>query len=79
MLKTFNYTKADGNKSTRTVYQMNIVDGDKLLCVDLSEFSQDEQGDYNIILEKIHNDYIQAIKDVGLGSTFRTFLIDGID
>ena len=79
MLKTFKYTKADGSVSTRQVYQLNIVDGDKLLCVDLTEFDADEAQDYVAILDSIHKEYIQAIHDVGLGSTFRTFLTDRMD
>lgn len=78
MLKTFNYTKANGDTSKRTVYELKIVDGDKLLCVDLSEFDSDEQNEYEIIMNNIHDQYIQAIKDEGLGSTFRTFLINRI-
>ena len=76
MIKTFKYTKADGSVSTRKVYQLNIVGGDKLLCADLTEFNEDEVQDYSDILDGIHAEYIQAIKDVGLGSTFRTFLLD---
>ena len=79
MLKTFKYTKANGDMSIRQVYQLNIVDGDKLLCADLTEFDADETQDYETILDSIHAEYIQAIKDAGLGSTFRTFLIDRIE
>ena len=76
MLKTFKYTKENGDTSTRTVYQMNIVDGDKLLCVDLTEFDELERQYYMDVLDYVHKGYIQAIKDEGLSSCFRTFLIN---
>lgn len=78
MLKRFQYKKADGSISERTVYQLNLVDNDKLLCVDLSEFSIQEQIDYSALMDEIHKNYIDAIKEVGLGSTFRTFKLEGI-
>lgn len=78
MLKKFKYKKASGDISDRTVYQLNLVDDDKLLCADLSEFSIQEQIDYSALLDEIHKNYIDAIKEIGLGSTFRTFLIEGI-
>ena len=75
MLKTFKYTKANGDVSIRQVYQLSLVD-DKLLCADLTEFDAEETQDYEAILDSIHNEYIQAIKDAGLGSTFRTFFLE---
>lgn len=76
MLKTFKYTKANGDESLRLVYPMNIVGDDKLLCVDLTEFDNEETQEYEDILDHIHNEYIEAIKQVGLGSTFRTFFLE---
>jgi len=76
MLKTFKYTKASGNVSIRQVYQMSIVDDDKLFCVDLTEFTAEEAEEYETILNTIHEQYIEAIKDAGLGSCFRTFLLE---
>ena len=78
MLKVFKYTKAGGDTSIRTVYPLNIVGDDKLLCVDLSEYDETEKEEFQSILEAIHNEYIQAIKNVGLGSNFRTFFLDKI-
>lgn len=78
MIKNITYTKESGDTSRRSVYPLNIVYGDKLLCVDLTEFDSDEVQEYEAILDQIHKDYIQAIKDAGLGSTFRTFLIERI-
>jgi len=76
MLKSFKYTKASGDMSIRQVYPLNLSGDDKLLCVDLTEFDAQETEEYEAILDSIHNEYIQAIKDVGLGSTFRTFFLD---
>jgi len=76
MLKTFKYTKPSGDTSIRQVYPLNVVGNDKLLCVDLTQFDTDDKQDYENLLNQIHNDYIQAIKDAGLGSTFRTFFLE---
>ena len=62
--------------SIRQVFPMNIVGDDKLLCIDLTEFDADETKEYEILLEEVHKDYIQSIKDIGLGSTFRTFFLE---
>ena len=77
MIKTFKYTKENGNVSNRTVYPLGIVE-DKLFCVDLSEFSVEEQQDYEVILDALHKNYIEAVKEVGLGSAFRLFFTEGI-
>lgn len=79
MLKIFNYTKVDGSKSARVVYPLNLSGDDKLLCVDLTEFNAEERQEYDDILDEIHKNYIKAIKEVGLGSTFRTFFIERMD
>jgi len=79
MLKKFKYTKADGSVSYRNAFQLSIVGGDKILCVDLTEFEADDIVEYDKLMTEIHNSYIDAIKDLGLGSTFRTFLIDRMD
>ena len=75
MLKRFNYTDVKGKKTTRTVHPIGIVD-DKLFCTDLSEYSAEEREEYMYILEALHKQYIQAIKDVGLGTNFRNFFLD---
>jgi len=79
MIKRFKYTKANGDISYRKVYPLNLSGDDKLLCADLTEFDTQEAEEYSALLDEIHQNYIQAIKDVGLGSTFRTFLLDRID
>jgi len=73
MLKRFKYTKENGDKSSRTVFSL-MGDTERLFCVDLSEFDSDELDQYVELLDEIHNNYIDAIKEIGLGSTFRTFL-----
>jgi len=78
MLKSFNYTKENGDKSRRTVFQLMGTE-DRFFCIDLTEFDAQEQDDYLVILNELHDNYIEAIKEVGLGSTFRTFLYERVD
>ena len=78
MQKRFNYTKENGDKSNRLVFTL-MGDTERVFCVDLSEFSNEEQDDYLNILEQLHKNYMSAIKEVGLGSTFRTFLTERMD
>jgi len=76
MLKQFKYTKESGDTSNRVVYPLNLSGEDKLLCVDLTEFDSDEREQYADLLDEIHKNYIEAIKEVGLQSTFRTFFLE---
>ena len=78
MQKRFKYTKENGDKSNRLVFTL-MGDTERVFCVDLSEFSNEEQDDYLNILEQLHKNYMSAIKEVGLGSTFRTFLTERMD
>jgi len=78
MLKRFKYTKESGDKSNRTVFPI-MGDTERLFCVDLSEFDDSEKELYATMLEDIHKSYIDAIKDIGLSSTFRTFLTERMD
>jgi len=75
MLKRFNYTDLKGKKTTRLVHPIGIVD-DKMFCVDLSEYSAEEREEFTYVLDAIHKQYIQAIKEIGLGSNFRNFFFD---
>ena len=75
MLKRFNYVDTKGKKTTRIVHPVGIVD-DKVFSVDLSEYSAEEREEYAYILDALQKQYIQAIKDVGLGSNFRLFFLD---
>lgn len=71
------YKKENGEISERFAHPLNLVDN-KLLCIDLTEFDSDDRQEYEDILNRIHSQYIQAIKEVGLGSQFRYFFTDGI-
>ncbi len=77
MLKHFFYKKDNGSVSERFAYPMGIVDN-KLFAVDLSEYESVERAEYEALLEKIHTQYIQAIKEAGMGTNFRYFFFKGI-
>jgi len=78
MFKRFHYTDLKGKESDRVVYPLSIVD-DKIFAIDVSEYSAEEREEYGYILEAIHKQYIQAIKDAGLSSNFRYFFIDKME
>jgi hypothetical protein len=76
MLKTFKYTKLpSGEVSTRVVYPMHLVD-DKMLSIDVSKLSDAERQEAKVVLDAIHKQYIQSIKDAGFGSDFRYFFLE---
>ena len=66
------YRKADSTVSERYIVPIGVVD-DKLHAIDLTEFNQEEREQYDKILHDIRIDYINQIKDAGLGANFRYF------
>lgn len=78
MIKHFFYRKKDNKVSERFVHPMGLVD-DKLFAVDLTEFDVDEREEYEYVLNQIHTQYVQAIKEAGLGQQFRYFFFEGIE
>jgi hypothetical protein len=78
MLKTFKYTKENGEVSTRVVYPMHLVD-DKMLSIDVSKLSDEARQDAKVVLDAIHKQYIQSIKDAGFGSNFRYFFLEQME
>ena len=78
VIKHFIYKKKDNSTSERYVHSMDF-NGDKLFAVDLTEFDEIERSDYEAVLNQIRAEYIQAIKDAGLGEQFRYFFFNGIE
>lgn len=76
-LQNFHYTDKKGKESDRLVYPIGLVD-DKLFAIDLTEYDEEEREDYKVILDAIHAQTVQAIKDAGMGSNFRYFFIRNI-
>ena len=78
IMKHFYYRKKDNKVSERYVHPMGL-NGDKLFAVDLTEFDVEERAEYEALLNSIHAQYIQAIKEAGLGQQFRYFFFEGIE
>lgn len=75
-LKSFKYTKQpSGEESFRVVYPLRLVD-DKLMAIDISDLGDDERKEVELVLDAIHKQYIQAIKDAGLSNRYRYFFLD---
>lgn len=77
VLRTFTYTKADGDKSVRTVYPIGVVD-DKLFSIDLSDLDDEKREDAKHLLEAVHKQYIEGIKKAVGSERFRYFFFNGI-
>ena len=77
MLKEFTYTDAKNKVSHRVVHPI-AEPTDKMFAVDLTEFDADERAHYEAVLNEIHDQFIGAIKEAGLGHNFRFFKQDGI-
>ena len=77
MIKHFMYKKRDNTVSERYAHPLGLKD-DKILAIDLTEFSASERAEYEEILNVIHAEYLAAIKEVGLGNNFRYFFTNEI-
>lgn len=79
MIKHFMYKKKDDSVSERYAHPLGVAeDNKKLLAIDLTEFTEEERKEYEEILNSIHRQYLDAIKEVGLGNNFRYFFINEI-
>ena len=83
MLKRFKYTKDSGEVSDRIVYPLTVLDFGtervKLQALDLSDYTAEEREEAEIILDAIHRQYLNAIKEAGFASNYRSFFLRGID
>ena len=77
LLKSFTYTKDNGDKSARTVYPIGVV-ADKMHAIDLSDLNDAERIELADSLEEVHTAYIQGIKDAVGSSRFRYFFFRGM-
>ena len=79
MSQLFKYTKESGEVSTRVVYPLKIIDNDKLLAIDMSGMTDEERKETEVILDAIHKQYLQSIKDAGFGSYYRSFFLEQME
>ena len=77
-MKHFVYRKKKDEVSERFVVPIGMVD-DKLHAVDLTEYSDEEREIFEKELHDLRIDYINGIKDAGLGTNFRYFFLDNIE
>lgn len=75
MLRSFIYTKASGDKSARTVYPIGVVD-DKIFSIDLTDLSDEERVYNEKLLDAVHKQYIEGIKEVVGDTRFRFFFME---
>jgi len=71
-LKRFLYRKPNGDESRRVVWVLNAPSED-YLCLDLTQFTEDEQEVMIKELEEIQFEFEATIADMGLSSCFRKF------
>lgn len=73
MIKHFKYLKPDSeNISSRVVWEIHPA-SDKMLAIDLSEFSEEERDYYIEQLTAIYQVLKEDIKQLGLNSNYRYF------
>lgn len=77
-MRTIKYTKKDGKSSERFVHIISEP-GDCYLAIDFSEYNEEEREIYESQFLELHDEYLQAIKDIGLGSNYRWFKGEGLE
>jgi len=77
MLKNLTYTKESGKSSSRVVIPLTEPT-EFLLALDVSEFPTEEQEAYAEAVAEAQEMFKQLIKELGLGSQYRTFKKAGI-
>lgn len=78
MLKTFTYTKANGEVSTRTIYPL-VLNDDKIMGIDVSSMDDKERLETVTVLDDIRREYLNAMYAAGFGDKFRQFFIDKME
>ena len=77
-MKTIKYTKKDSTVSTRNILVISEPKHN-LFAIDLTEFAEQEQEFYAEEFTRLHEDYLEAIRDLGLGSCYRQFKPEGVE
>ena len=75
MLKHFKYVKESGDASNRVVYPLYIVDGDKMLSIDVTPFTDAERKEAEEVLTNIHQAYLKMIREAGYADRYRSFFL----
>lgn len=71
-MKQFTYTKENGEVSSRNLFVLNSP-SDSYFGIDLSEFSTEEQTQYNKMLETLMESVSEEIQNMGLNHNYRRF------
>jgi len=74
------YRKDNGDVSDREVVSVgfDFGDRDKVLCIDLSDFTGNELQERKKIVEELRKEFIKSIYDSELKGNFRSFFLDNI-
>ena len=73
----FDYTKADGTTTERVVIPLNKP-SDLLKAIDVSEFDESERQYYSEQVLLAQENFKEHMREVGLGSQYRSFKASGI-
>ena len=73
----FTYQKEDGSRSDRNLYVLEKP-SDCFFGIDLSEFSEQEQEQYQKMLGQLTDSVKTEIENMGLGTCYRQFKKDRI-
>lgn len=72
MVKHFKYMKPEGEISSRIAWEIHPA-SDKMLAIDLSEFSEEDRNYYIEQLNDLYTCLKEDIKQLGLSSNYRYF------
>lgn len=78
MLKSFKYTKVNGEVSYRLVYPIGVND-DKLMAIDLSDYDPNEQVLAEEKLNALRKEYINKLYEEGFRANFRQFFFEKME
>jgi hypothetical protein len=77
VIKSFKYTKANGDASYRKVYPIGVQDT-KLFAIDMTDLDEPTRQLFAEQLDVIHKRYIQEIEETVGTDRYRLFFFDGI-
>jgi hypothetical protein len=83
MITHIKYTKESGETSHRAIYPTNVLDLGtdkfKVQAIDLSDMTDEERHEAELVLDAIRQQATNAIRDSGLSNRWRSFFYSGID
>ena len=75
---SFNYVDGKGKTTRDRVAIVIAPPSDSYMCIDLTEYSEEDREYYMCEVEEAHDVFLQNVADIGLKSNWRRFKESGI-